>query len=95
VSIAFKKGIFIGLAIYGVGMILTFIIHLIYGWEYPHGPPVSIIPIFVTLAVGTIRLLTTAHHVFMHNSSLAKGELVIHAFVFLVVVLLVQWMKYP
>ena len=93
-SSALKRGIFTGLAIYGLGAVLTVIFHLIFGWEYPHAPPASVIPVLATFVIGAIRLFITAHAVFMQNSSLAKGELVIHVFVALLLVLLIQWMKY-
>ncbi|HEY5745536.1 MAG TPA: hypothetical protein VIU12_05650 [Chryseolinea sp.] len=93
-SSALKKGILIGLALYGLGAVLTVIVHLIFGWESPHAPPVSAIPVFFTLVIGAIRLFITANNVFMKNSATAKGELAIHAFVALLLVLLILWMKY-
>ncbi|SHG82679.1 hypothetical protein SAMN04488109_2024 [Chryseolinea serpens] len=89
-----KKGILIGLAIYGVGTVLTVIVHWIYGWKYPHGPPPSAIPIFVTIVIGAIRLLITAYRVILKKSALAKGELIVHASAALVLILLIQWLKY-
>ena len=91
---AFKKGILIGLAIYAIGTAVTVVIHLIYGWSYPHAPPPSAIPIFITLVIGAIRLLITAYRVVLKKSALAKGELIVHAFVALVLILLILWLKY-
>lgn len=93
-SSALKKGILTGLAIYGLGTILTVIVHLIFGWEYHHGPPASAIPVFFTLVIGAVRVFITTHNAFMQNSSLAKGELAIHVFVALLLVLFIQWLKY-
>lgn len=56
----FQRGAKIGLSIYGIGIGLTVIVHLIFGWDYPHGPPVSAIPLFLTLVVGGLRLIVTA-----------------------------------
>jgi hypothetical protein len=93
-SSAVKKGILIGLAIYGVGVVLTIIVHLIFGWENPHAPPHSFIVVLGTFVIGAIRFFITGHNALMKNSATAKGELVVHAFVALLFVLLNLWLKY-
>jgi hypothetical protein len=74
----FQRGVKIGLSIYGIGIVLTIIVHLIFGWDYPHGPPTSAIPLFLTLVVGGLRLLSTALMTMAERSQKAKGELIVH-----------------
>jgi len=93
-SRAFQKGILTGIAVYGLGAILTVIVPVIVGWEYRHRPPASALPVLLTLVVGTIRLLITANSALMQNSPIAKGELAIHVFAALLFVLFILWLKH-
>jgi hypothetical protein len=90
----FKKGITTGLIIYGAGTLLTVILHLIYGWDSPHSPPTSFFSVFLTLAIGAIRLLITAFKALIHGTEESKGELMVHVGVGVLVVLFVVWMEF-
>lgn len=63
---------------YGIGIVLTVIVHLIFGCDYPHGPPTSAIPLFLTFVVGGLRLLFAALMAMAEKSQKAKGELTVH-----------------
>jgi hypothetical protein len=73
-----KKGVIDGFTIYAVGIFVTLVVHLIYGWANMHSPPASAIPAFITLIVGSYRLLSTALKTFAQQSQQAKGELFVH-----------------
>jgi hypothetical protein len=90
----FKKGVLTGLAIYGAGILVTVILHFIFGWDYHHAPPTSAIAIFITLATGAARLLITTGRVIRQRSAAAKGELVVHVIIALLIVLFFLWMNY-
>jgi hypothetical protein len=79
----FKKGLFIGFAIYLIGTILTIIVHKITGWDYPHAPPVSFLVILLFIIIGLIRLLINAFNISENrNKSKNKGEIIIHLIIF-------------
>lgn len=68
----FQRGIKIGLSIYGIGIVLTVIVHLIFGWDYPHGPPTSATALFLTLVVGGLRILFTVLMTLAEKSKKSK-----------------------
>lgn len=92
-SLDFKIGIKTGLIIYGIGIILTIIVHLIFGWDYPHGPPTSALPLFLTLAVGALRLLLTLLKAMAEKSQRAKGELLVHLTIVIIIFCFIIWLK--
>ena len=51
-TVDFKTGLKTGFIIYGIGILLTIAVHLIFGFDYPHAPPASIVPLLLTLVVG-------------------------------------------
>ncbi len=93
-TIDFKHGAIVGLIPYGVGALITTLVHLIFGWDYPHSAPTAFLPLFVTLAVGTARLLSTSFKFYTTKSIKAKGELMIHVSVAVIVFLFWTWMSY-
>lgn len=88
----FQRGVKIGLSIYGIGIVLTVIVHLIFGWDYPHGPPTSAIPLFLTMVVGGLRLLLTALMTMAEKSQKAKGELIVHNAVVGIILVFLAWL---
>ena len=90
----FLRGVKIGLSIYGIGIVLTVIVHLIFGWDYPHGPPTSAIPLFLTLVVGGLRLLLTALMTMAEKSLKAKGELIVHIAVVVIILVFLAWLRH-
>jgi hypothetical protein len=90
----FKTGVQTGLAIYGVGILLTIVLHLIFGWDSAHAPPTSFIGAVLALVVGAIRLLITTDKFLIRGSVVAKGEWVVHVVVAGLLTLFVLWVKY-
>lgn len=90
----FKIGIKTGLIIYGVGIVFTIIVHLIFGWDYPHGPPSSALPLFLTLLVGALRLLLTLMKTMTEKSQRANGELLVHVTVALLIFASITWLRF-
>jgi hypothetical protein len=88
-----QSGVVIGLSIYGIGTILTVIVHQIFGWHNPHSPPASAIPLFVTLIIGGWRLLVTAFNTILEKSKMAKGELMVHIGAGIIVFGFVVWLN--
>lgn len=76
----FKKGIVVGLTIYLAFAIITIVAHLITGWDYPHGPPMSFLVIMTAGVVGMIRFFTSLWRITSDNKKdRAKGEMLVHA----------------
>jgi hypothetical protein len=90
----FKTGLKTGLMIYGVGILLTVIVHLIFGCDYRHGPPTSALPLFLTLLVGAFRLLLTLLKTVSVRSHQTMGELLVHVVVACLVIAFMIWVKY-
>lgn len=90
----FNKGVKIGLIIYGSGILLTMIVHLILGWDYAHAPPPSFVIVLITLMIGLFRFFPALHRTMTYASQKAKGELVIHAIVALLIIGFVVWVRY-
>lgn len=93
-SVELKSGIVTGLAIYGVGALLTVIIHLIVGWDYAHGPPSSFFGVLLTLLVGGVRFFITMRGALLNGVEKAMGEFIVHSVVALVIVVFLVWLKY-
>jgi hypothetical protein len=88
-----QRGVVIGLSIYGIGTILTVIVHQIFGWLNPHSPPTSALPLFLTLIIGAWRLLVTAFNGILKKSKTAKGELMVHIGAGIIVFGFVVWLN--
>src|SRR5688500_4660119 len=88
----FQRGVKIGLSIYGIGIVLTVIVHMIFGWDYPHGPPTSAIPLFLTFVVGGLRLLFTALMTMAEKSPKAKDELIVHIGLGVIILAFLAWL---
>lgn len=75
----FKNGVKLGLIIWLIGIILTIITHLIFGWSNPHAPPTSFVVVCITLITVLIRMLTNIRKIlFDIGNSKNKGELIVH-----------------
>jgi hypothetical protein len=72
----FKNGIFIGGVTYAIGGAVSYFAQLL----LPPGgdPPNSVLPIYLLLAVGFVRLIMSLGAWFAQNSERAKGELTAH-----------------
>ena len=72
----FKVGLFTGIIIYAVGGVLAYILQLL----LPPGgnPPNSVLPIYLLIAVGFVRLIMSLSAWFVQNSPKAKGEFTAH-----------------
>lgn len=70
----FKKGVSVGLTIYLVFAVIAIVTHLITGWDYPHGPPISFGVIMIAAVVGMIRFFTNLWRITSDNKKdRAKG----------------------
>jgi hypothetical protein len=69
-------------------------VHLIFGWDYPHGPPTSAIPLFLTLVVGGLRILFTVLMTLAEKSKKAKGELIVHIGVGVIILVFLAWVRH-
>jgi|GEM_PF-4644150 hypothetical protein len=79
----FKKGVSVGLTIYLVFAVIAIVTHLITGWDYPHGPPISFGVIMIAAVVGMIRFFTNLWRITSDNKKdRAKGEMLVHAGLF-------------
>ncbi|HTE31065.1 MAG TPA: hypothetical protein VK666_11875 [Chryseolinea sp.] len=76
-----KDGARVGLTIWVIGIVLTIVVHVIFGWKNPHSPPASSIIVFVGLIIVLIRLVSNAYRIlFDINKDKNKGEIIIHLF---------------
>jgi hypothetical protein len=82
----FRIGILTGLIIYAIGGAVSYVAERL----LPPGgdPPNSVLPIYLLLAVGFVRLIMSLGAWFVQNSERAKGELITHALGMIVVFVL-------
>jgi hypothetical protein len=90
----YRKGLKIGLLIYGIGILVTVALHLVLGWDNAHAPPTSALPLAVTLVVGAFRFVYCVFEIIAKRSTLAKGELAIHLSIAAALLIFVMWMNY-
>jgi hypothetical protein len=82
----FKIGALTGIVVYAIGGIVSYI----FQWLLPPGgnPPNSVLPIYLLLALGFVRLIMSLGGWFAQNSDRAKGELCTHLFGVIVIFIL-------
>jgi hypothetical protein len=82
----FKTGIVTGVVIYVIGGAVSYFAQLLMP---PDGePPNSVLPIYLLLAIGFVRLIMSAGAWFAQNSERAKGELMTHVIGVIVIFIL-------
>jgi hypothetical protein len=91
----FEGGIKTGLTIYGVGALLTIVVHIIFGGGNSHTPPISIIPFFMTLIAGGGRMLMVIFMLVKSGNGKAKEEFLVHAVSFVIVLIFITWFVFP
>lgn len=87
----FKSGVKSGLMLYGIGALITCAVHFVSGWDYAHAPPMSALPLLITLVIGAFRLISTAFKTLVEKSGKAQGELIVHVCIALIIALLLLW----
>ena len=85
----YRAGLFTGIIIYALGVALSYILQLV----LPPGgnPPNSVLPIYLLIAVGFVRLIMSMSAWFVQNSPRAKGEFTAHVIGVIVVFILLAY----
>jgi hypothetical protein len=90
----FKKGLRTGLLVYGIGITLTVLTHMVFGWDNAHAPPTSFIIVLALLILGAIRLTkNTSNIYFGRDRERSKGEISVHLVIFGLFLLFVIWVS--
>src|SRR5687768_9564745 len=88
----YKKGLKTGLIVYGIGIALTILTHMVFGWDYPHAPPTSFIIVVALLILGAIRFVKNASNIYFdREKERSKGEILVHVIVLGLFLLFILW----
>jgi len=90
----YKKGLQTGLIVYGIGIALTVLTHMVFGWDNAHAPPTSFIIVLALVILGAIRLMKNAANIYYNREKeRSKGEITVHLVVFGLLMLLIMWVS--